>query len=177
MFPATDFRLKRLKKSPLPLQHHKTILQLYHNTSPKSSTTTTTATKTPPLNSQITPAQSTSTNTSSTITVATTTANTATTTTTHTTSTSFNNTTANTTTTNNTSTQTDIPIPALMQLNIPIPYRICTPSTSIIILLQSSIASSTIFRHTLQDLQRLGLWGAPLPSEQQPKEITITWHF
>ena len=42
MFPATNIRLKRPKKSPLSFQYHKTILQLDHNTSPKSSSTTTT---------------------------------------------------------------------------------------------------------------------------------------
>ena len=42
MFPATNIRLKRPKKSPLSFQHHKTIRQLDHNTSPKSSSTTTT---------------------------------------------------------------------------------------------------------------------------------------
>ena len=160
MFPATDFRLKCLKKSPLPFQNHKTILQLDHNTSPKSSTTTQLTNHSYTINFHQYS-----------------TANTVTTTTTHTVNTSYNNTTANTTTTNNTSTQTDIPILALMQLNIPIPSGICTPSTSIIIPLWSSIASSTIFPHTLQELQQLGLWGAPLPSEQEPKEITITWHF
>ena len=163
MFPATNFRLKRLKKSPLPFQHHKAILQLDHNTSPKSSSTTTT-TKPPPPNSEITPTQSTSTNTPSTFTVATTTTNnTATTTTSHTASTSYANTTTNTTTTTNTSTQTDtdIPIPILMQLNIAIPSRICTPSTSITIPLSSSITPSPIFPCTLQDLQRLALWGLP----------------
>ena len=177
MFPATDFRLKPLKKSLLPFQHHKAILQLDHNTSPKSSSTTTTTTKPPPLNSEITPTQSTSTNTPTTITVATTTGNTATTTTTHTVSTSNTNTTANTTTTTNSSTQTNIPIPALMQLNIPILSRIRTPSTSITIPLLSSIAPYPIFYRTLQDLQLLGLWRALLPSEQQPKEVTITWLF
>ena len=158
MFPATDFRLKRLKKSPLPFEHHKAILQLDRNTSPKSSSTTTT-TKPPPHNSEITPTQLTSTSNPSSITVATTTANTATTTTNHTVSTSYTSTTANTTTTTNTSTQSDTPILSLMQFNIPIPSRIHTPSTSITILLSSSIAPSPIFRHTLQDLQRLGLWG------------------
>ena len=144
MFPATNFRLKRLKKSPLPFQHHKAILQLDHNTSPKSSSTTTT-TKPPPLNSEITPTQSASTNTPSSITVATTTANTATTTTNHTISTFYTSTTANTTTTTtHTSTQTDKPIPALTQLNIPIPSRIHTPSTPITIPLSSSIAPSSI---------------------------------
>ena len=114
MFPATDFRLKRLKKSPLPFHIYKAILQLDHNTSPKSSSTTTT-TKPPPRNSEITQkTQSTSINTPSTITVATTT-----TTTNHSISTSYTSTTANITTTTNTSTQTDTPIPALMQLNIP----------------------------------------------------------
>ena len=106
MFPATEFRLKRLKKSSLPFQHHKAIPQIDHNTSPKTSNTTTT-TKPPPLNSEITPTQSTSTNTSSSITVATTTANTATDTTNHNVSTSYTSSTANTTTTINTSTQTD----------------------------------------------------------------------
>ena len=161
MFPATDFRLKRLKKSPLPFQHQKVILQLDHNTSPKSASTT--------INSEITSTQSTSTNTPSTITATTTTANTATTTTTHTVSTSYNNITTNTTTTTNTSTQTDIPIPALMQLNIPIPSRIRTPSTSITIPLSSSISRSPIFPRTLQDLQQLGLWGAtpPHPNNNQ----------
>ena len=78
MFPATDFRLKRLKKSPLPFQHHKAILQPDHNSNPKSSdtTTTTTTTTTKPLSlypevSQKT--QSTSTNTPSSVAVATTT--------------------------------------------------------------------------------------------------------
>ena len=178
MFPATDFRLKRLKKSPLPFQHHKAILQLDHNTSPKSSsTTTTTTTKPPPLNSEITQkTQSASTNTASSITVATTT------TTNHTVGTSYTSTNAcATTTTINTRTQTNTPIPALMQLNIPIPSRIHTPSTSITIPLSSSIAPSSIapspiFPRTLQDLQRLGLWGALMPSEQQTKEVTITWH-
>ena len=160
MFPATNFRLKRLKKSPIQFQHHKAIIQLDHNTSPKFSSTTTT-TKAPPLHSEITPTQSTSTNTPSTITVATTTANTATTTTPHTVSTSYTITTANTTTTNNTSTQTDIPIPALMQLDIPISSRIRTPSTSITIPLSSSISPYPIYPRTLQDLQRLGLWQAP----------------
>ena len=177
MFPATDFRLKRLKKSPLPFQHHKAILQLDHNTSPNSFGTSTT-TKPPPLNSEITQkTQSTSTNTPSSITVATTTANTANTTTNHTVSTSYTSTTANTTTTTNTSTQTDTPISALMQLNIPIPSRIHTPSTFITIPLSSSITPSPIFPCTLHDLQRLGLWEAPLPSERQPKEVTIIWHF
>ena len=110
MFPATDFRLKRLKKSLLPFQHHKAILQPDHNTSPKSSNTSTT-TKPPPLNSEIVPTQSTSTNTPSIITVATTTANTATTTTTRTVSTSYTNTIQH-------------------QLNIPILSKIRTPSTS-----------------------------------------------
>ena len=174
MFPATDFRLKRLRKSALPFQHHKAILQVDHNTSPKPSRTTTN-TKPPPLNSEMTPTQSTSTNTPSAITVATTTANTATTTTTHTVSTCYTNTTAKTISTTNTSTQSDIPIPA--QLNIHIPSRIRTPSTSITIPLSSSIAPSPIFPRTLQDLQRLGLWEAPLTSQQQPKEVTITWRF
>ena len=177
MFPTPNFRLKRLKKSPLPFQHHKAILQLDHNSSPKSSSPTTTTTKPPPLNSEITPTQSISTNTPSSITAVTTTANTVTTTTKHTISTSHTSTTANTTTTTNTSTQTDTPIPALMQLNIPISFRVHTLSTSITIPLPSSIAPSPIFPRTLQDLQRLGLWGAPLPSEQQPKEVTITWSF
>ena len=185
MFPATDFRLKRLKKFPLPFQHHKAILQLDHNTSPKSSSTsTTTTTKPPPLNSEITQKiQSASTNTASSITVATTTANTTTTTTNHTVSTSYTSTNAYaTTTTTNTRTQTKTPIPALMQLNIPIPSRIHTPSTSITIPLSSSIAPSSIapspiFPRTLQDLQRLGLWGALMPSKQQTKEVPITWRF
>ena len=64
MFLATDFRLKRLKKSPLPFQHHKAILQPDHNTNPKSSDTTATNTKPPPLNPETTQkTQSTSTNT------------------------------------------------------------------------------------------------------------------
>ena len=102
MFPATDFRLKCLKKSPLPFQHHKAILQPDHNTNPKSSDTTTTTTKLPPLNPEIPQkTQSTSTNIPSSVAVA--------------------------TTTTNTSTQTDTPIPALMQLKIPILFRIQTP--------------------------------------------------
>ena len=47
--------------------------------------------------------------------------------------------------------------PPLMQLNIPIPSRIHTPSNSITMPLSSSIAPSPIFHHTLQGLQRLGL--------------------
>ena len=182
VFPATGFWLKRLKKSPFLFQHHKAILQLDHNTNPKSSYTTTT-TKPPPLNPEITQkTQSNSTNTPSSLVVATTTANTTTTTTNHTVSTSYTSSTTSTTTTTNTSTQTDTPIPALMQLNIPIPPRIHTPSTSITILLSpsiapSSIAPSPIFPCTLQDIQRLGLWGIPLPSDRQPKEVTITWRF
>ena len=67
--------------------------------------------------------------------------------------------------------------PALMQLNIPIPPRFHAPSTSIAISL-SSIPPSPIFPSTLQDLQWLGPWVAPRPSTQeQPKEVTITWHF
>ena len=176
MFPATDFRLKRLKKSPLPFQHHKAIIQLDHNTIPKSSSATTT-TKPPPLNSEITPTQSTSTNTPSTITVATTTANTATTTTTHTVSTSYTIPTASTTTTSNTSTQSDIPIPALMQLNIPIPSRIRTPSTSL------PYPCRPLSHPTLSIPPRCRIssgWDSgrlPLPSEQQPKEVSITWCF
>ena len=182
VFPATDFRLKRLKKSPLPFQHHKAILQPDHNTNPKSSHITTT-TKPPPLNPEITQkTQPNSTNTPSSLTVATTTANTATTTTNHIVNTSYTSNTTGTTTTTNTSTQTDTPIPALMQLNIPIQSRIYTPSTSITIPLSPSIAHSSIapsptFPRTLQDLQRLGLWGVSLPTDRQPKEVTITWRF
>ena len=187
MFPATDFKLKHLKKSPLPFQHHKSILQPDHNTNPKSSDTTIT-TKSPPLNPEITQKiQSTSTNTPSYVAVATTTANTATTTTNHTVSTSYTSTTTSTTTTTNTSTQTDTPIPALMQLNIPIPSRIHTPSTSITIPLSPSIAPSSIvpspiFPRTLQDPQWLGLRGPPYhPIDNQrrspsPGDLKVTPH-
>ena len=161
MFPATDFRLKCLKKSPLPFQHHKAILQPDHNTNPKSSKTTTT-TKPPPLNPEISQkTQSTSTNTPSSVVVATTT-----TTTNHTVSISYTSSTTSTPITTNTGTQTDTPIPALMQLNIPIPSRIHTAFTSITIPLSASIAHSSIvafpiFPRTLQDLQRLALWWTP----------------
>ena len=52
VFPATDFRLKGLKNSPLPFQHRKAILQPDHNTNPKSSHTTTTTTTTNPSSTQ-----------------------------------------------------------------------------------------------------------------------------
>ena len=186
VFPFTDFRLKRLKKSPLPFQNHKAILQPDHNTNPKSSHTTTTTTKPPPLNPEITQkTQPNSTNTPFSLAVASTPANTATTTTNHTVSTSY--TSSTTTTTNTTRTQTDTPIPDLMQLNIPTPSRIHTPSTSITIPLSpsiapSSIAASPIFPRTLQDLQRLGLWGPPChPIDNQrrlpsPGDFKVTSH-
>ena len=160
------------QKVPLPFQHHKAILQLDHNTSPKSSsttTTTTTTTKPPLLNSETTPTQSTSTNTPSTITVAITTANTATTT--YTVSTIYTNTTINTTTTTNTSTQTHVPTPA---------HPAQAPHTHYLHNHTPVVLHLTLphLPRTLQDLQRLGLWGAPLPSaRQQPKEAIITWRF
>ena len=72
MFPSTDIRLKRPKKSPFSYQHHKTLLPLDHNTNPKSSSATTTI-KPLLIDSETTPIQSTSTNTVCTITVDTTT--------------------------------------------------------------------------------------------------------
>ena len=56
--------------------------------------------------------------------------------------------------------QTDVPIPIFMQFIILAPPRFHTPSTSITIPLSLPISPSPIFYCTLQDLQRLGLWGS-----------------
>ena len=187
-FSTTDFRLKRLKKSPLPFQHHKAILQPDHNTNPKSSTPPPPPPQNPtPPNPEITRKTQSTSNSPSSVAVATTIANTATTTTNHTVRTSYTSATTSATTTTNISTQTDNPTPALMQLNIPIPSRIHTPSTSITLPLSpsitpSSIAPSPIFPHTLQDLQRLGFWGPlchPIDNQMRspsPGDFKVTPH-
>ena len=73
---------------------------------------------------------------------------------------------------------TQTQIPSLMDLDIPLPPRLCTPSLSLMIPLASSPPHSLIFPRTLQKLQQSGLWGTLVPDEQQrPKEVTITWRF
>ena len=162
-FISTDIRLKRHKKSPLPFEHHRTS----HTTHPTtSSTSTATTTKNPP-NTKIltTPEQSTSTapiyNTPTTI-INTTTPTTTVNSTNPTTPTTTINTTIPTATINTTTT-TQTEIPSLMELNISLPPRLCTPSTSLTIPLPSSTPSSLIFPRTLQELRQSGLLETPPP--------------
>ena len=127
------------KKYPIPFPHHRTSLRTYPTTSSTSSTT-----KTPP-NTKIStiPEQCTSTisihNTPTTIT------NTTTLTVTIYTTTPFA-----TSKTINTAKRTQIP--SLMELNISLPPRLRTPSTSLTISLSSSTAHSLVFACTLQEL-------------------------
>ena len=134
-FISTKIRLKQHKKYPLPFTHHRTSLTTHPTTSSIPSTTSTT--KTPPnilistnTPTSTTPTQSTSTtpthNSLNTLTTITNTTPPAATTDTAT---------INTTTTT-TTTQTQIP--SLMELNVSLPPRLYTPSTSLTIPLSLS---------------------------------------
>ena len=64
-----------------------------------------------------------------------------------------------------TTTAAQTQIASLMELNVPLPPRLRTPSTSLTIPLSSSSPPTLIFSHTLQELQQSGLWGTLLPGQ------------
>ena len=181
---------KTTQKNPLPFTHHRTSLTTHPTASSTPSTTSTT--NTAPNTSTMKTAANTKISTTATQSTSNTPMQnfpTTPTTPTHATLTTITTTTMSTTTpitsittittiATTTTTTTQTQIPSLMDLDIPLPLRLCTPSLSLTIPLASSPPHSVIFPRTLQELQQSGLWGTLVPDEQQrPKEVTITWRF
>ena len=135
-FASTDIRLKGYKKSPLSIQHHETSFTTHPTTSSISTTT-----KKPPNTMSLFTINKPLLNSPPSLLLNKTTP-----------STTINTTTP--TTTINTTTTTQTEIPSYIQLNIPLPPRFCTPSTT-------SRLLEFLQPHMLQELQQSRLWVSP----------------